>query len=105
MIITDQISSLEEKIKALEEFKEHMEQGDSLSKNSVNTNNIQTLSRKVLKTPVIDDFTNAIHDHNTNSKGSILGLAGTKIYYVSDSSGGTVNRKLTFLNGILISET
>lgn len=32
-------------------------------------------------------------------------LQGTKIYYVSDSSGGTVNRKLTFINGILVSET
>jgi hypothetical protein len=32
-------------------------------------------------------------------------LAGTKVYYVSDSSGGTVNRKLTFINGILVSES
>lgn len=32
-------------------------------------------------------------------------LAGTKIYYVADSSGGAVTRKLTFLNGILVSET
>lgn len=32
-------------------------------------------------------------------------LLGTKTYYVSDSSGGTVNRKLTFKNGILISES
>lgn len=33
------------------------------------------------------------------------GLAGTKIYYVSDSSGGAVTRKLTFTDGILTSET
>jgi len=32
-------------------------------------------------------------------------LAGTKIYYVSDSSGGAVTRKLTFTDGILTSET
>ena len=32
-------------------------------------------------------------------------LAGTKIYYVADSSGGAVTRKLTFTNGILTSET
>jgi len=32
-------------------------------------------------------------------------LAGTKIYYVADSSGGAVNRKLTFVDGILTSET
>src|SRR3990167_2699914 len=31
-------------------------------------------------------------------------LAGTKVYYVSDSSGGAVTRKLTFVDGILTSE-
>ena len=31
-------------------------------------------------------------------------ISGTKIYYVSDTSGGTVNRKLTFKDGLLISE-
>lgn len=33
------------------------------------------------------------------------GLTGVKTYYVADSSGGAVTRKLTFVNGILISET
>lgn len=33
------------------------------------------------------------------------GLSGTKEYYVSDSSGGAVTRKLTFVDGILTSET
>lgn len=33
------------------------------------------------------------------------GLAGTKTYYVANSSGGAVTRKLTFTNGILTSET
>lgn len=32
-------------------------------------------------------------------------LSGTKTYYVSDSSGGAVDRKLTFINGILTSES
>jgi hypothetical protein len=32
-------------------------------------------------------------------------LAGTKNYYVADSSGGAVTRKLTFINGILTAET
>jgi len=32
-------------------------------------------------------------------------LSGTKVYYVADISGGTVNRKLTFSDGILISES
>ena len=33
------------------------------------------------------------------------GLTGTKIYYVSDTSSGPTTRKLTFVNGILTSET
>lgn len=33
------------------------------------------------------------------------GLAGTKTYYVSDTNGGAVNRKLTFVDGILTAET
>lgn len=32
-------------------------------------------------------------------------LAGTKVYYASDSNGGPVDRKLTFTDGILVSET
>ena len=32
-------------------------------------------------------------------------LAGTKVYYVSDTSGGVTDRKLTFIDGILVSET
>lgn len=32
-------------------------------------------------------------------------LTGTKVYYVSDTSGGGVTRKLTFIDGILTAET
>ena len=32
-------------------------------------------------------------------------LAGTKVYYVSDTSGGSPTRKLTFKDGLLVSET
>jgi len=32
-------------------------------------------------------------------------LAGSKIYYVADSSGGAVTRKLTFVDGVLTAET
>ncbi len=42
---------------------------------------------------------------NQSGTFALQGLAGTKIYYVSDSSGGAVNRKLTFTNGILTAET
>jgi hypothetical protein len=36
---------------------------------------------------------------------AVSGLTGTKVYYVANTSGGTVTRKLTFINGILTSET
>lgn len=36
---------------------------------------------------------------------AITPLAGTKIYYVSDSSGGAVTRKLTLTDGVLTAET
>lgn len=32
-------------------------------------------------------------------------LAGLKVYWVADSSGGAVTRKLTFRDGVLVSET
>ncbi|MFA5207148.1 MAG: hypothetical protein WC428_00460 [Candidatus Paceibacterota bacterium] len=32
-------------------------------------------------------------------------LAGTKTYYVSDTNGGIATRKITFINGVLTSET
>lgn len=32
-------------------------------------------------------------------------LAGRKIYYVANTSGGATTRKLTFQDGLLISET
>ena len=32
-------------------------------------------------------------------------LSGTRVYYVSDSNGGIINRKLTFTDGILTSQT
>lgn len=42
---------------------------------------------------------------NTWNFYQLNGLAGTKVYYVSDSSGGAVTRKLTFTNGVLTAET
>lgn len=36
---------------------------------------------------------------------AVVPLAGTKTYWVSDTSGGAVNRKLTFVDGVLTAET
>lgn len=51
------------------------------------------------------DGQHLIYDSTTNKWELVQGLAGTKVYYVSDSSGGAVNRKLTFTNGLLTAET
>jgi hypothetical protein len=50
------------------------------------------------------DGTSITFNESGQLKTAITPLAGTKTYYVSDSSGGAVTRKLTFFNGILISE-
>lgn len=50
-------------------------------------------------------LTGILKGNGTGAFTAIVPLAGTKTYYVSDTSGGLVNRKLTFTNGILTSET
>ncbi len=50
----------------------------------------------------------AINGNNTTGEIAICSttpLAGTKVYYVADTTGGAVTRKLTFTDGILTSET
>lgn len=44
-------------------------------------------------------------DVETVKINNVTPLAGVKTYYVADTSGGAVTRKLTFSGGILISET
>ena len=44
-------------------------------------------------------------DVRTVQINGVTPLAGTKVYYVANSSGGAVTRKLTFIDGILQSET
>jgi hypothetical protein len=102
MIIQDKISLLEEKIKVLEAFKEQMDKERSLSKNFVNTDSIQTLSRKVLKVPLIDDFTNAQHDHSTDGTGGdlsdyakLIGRSGGQTLYGGIGSGENLYLKST----------
>lgn len=50
-------------------------------------------------------LTGILKGNGTGAITAITPLAGTKVYYVSDTSGGVVNRKLTFQDGILVSET
>lgn len=50
-------------------------------------------------------LTGILKGNGTSTVTTITPLAGTKIYWVSDSNGGSVNRKLTFTDGILTNET
>lgn len=50
-------------------------------------------------------LTGILKGNGTSAVTTITPLAGTKIYYVADSSGGAVTRKLTFTDGVLTSET
>ena len=50
-------------------------------------------------------LTGILKGNGTSAFTAISPLAGTKVYYVSDSSGGAVTRKLTFTDGILTAET
>jgi hypothetical protein len=63
----------------------------------LNNNNIISLA-----TPT-NDYDAATKKYVDDTIGT--GLAGTKVYYVSDTSGGETTRKLTFINGLLVSET
>lgn len=53
----------------------------------------------------VGTLTGIVKGNGTSAFSAITPLSGTKIYYVADSSGGAVTRKLTFTDGILTSET
>lgn len=50
-------------------------------------------------------LTGILKGNGTGAVTAVTPLAGVKVYYVSDTSGGAVTRKLTFTDGILTSET
>ena len=53
----------------------------------------------------VQTLTGIVKGNGTSAFTAITPLVGTKIYYVADSSGGAVNRKLTFVDGVLTAET
>jgi hypothetical protein len=59
---------------------------------------------KVVGTGILD-ISGRLQTDGYNAVDGTAGLAGTKVYYVSDTSGGAVNRKLTFKDGLLVAET
>lgn len=53
----------------------------------------------------VGTLTGIVKGNGTSAFSAISPLSGTKVYYVADSSGGAVTRKLTFTDGVLTSET
>jgi hypothetical protein len=51
------------------------------------------------------DVSGTLQTDGYNAVDGTSALAGTKVYYVSDTSGGSPTRKLTFKDGLLVSET
>jgi hypothetical protein len=70
---------------------------------------IQTVANSIFpatdNTYALGDGTHRWSDVQTVKINGQIPLSGTKVYYVSDTSGGSTTRKLTFINGILTSET
>lgn len=52
-----------------------------------------------------NSLTGIVKGNGAGAFTTVVPLAGTKVYYVADSSGGAVTRKLTFVDGVLTSET
>lgn len=52
----------------------------------------------------VSTLTGILKGNGATAFSAIVPLAGTKIYYVSDTSGGAVTRKLTFTDGVLTAE-
>jgi len=53
----------------------------------------------------VGSLTGIVKGNGTGAFTAVVPLAGTKVYYVSDTSGGAVTRKLTFTDGVLTAET
>ena len=50
-------------------------------------------------------LTGILKGNGTSAFTAVVPLAGTHVYYVSDTSGGSPTRKLTFVDGVLTSQT
>lgn len=74
-------------------------------------NGTGALTEQTTPIPVADGgsgaatLTGIVKGNGTSAFTTVTPLAGTKVYYVADSSGGPVTRKLTFTDGILTAET
>lgn len=53
----------------------------------------------------VNTLTGIVKGNGAGAMTAVVPLAGAKQYYVSDSSGGAVTRRLTFTDGVLTSES
>lgn len=100
MIQDEQFLELQNKVNSLER-----KISEGVFSNTVITTKEQIIQRGGIQS---SNYVAGTSGWRLDADGKISGnipLAGTKVYYVSDSPGGTVNRKLTVVNGILVLET
>ena len=110
----NELENLKQEIEELKRWKASLEASFSIPLNIDQAFRKRFLSDVVGSTDVLTvaqggtgvaTITGILLGAGTTAITGVAPLAGAKIYYVSDSSGGTVNRKLTFTSGILTSET
>lgn len=79
--------------------------GQGVPNGSISIEDATTSINAVLDTSLLSTVDKNFKFPDQDGTFALAGLSGTKVYYVSDSSGGAVTRKLTFQDGILISES
>lgn len=102
---------LKKRIEALENWKSQLESSHSIPLNIDQAFRDRFAASGLTTLAVADGGTGAttltgiLKGNGTSPITTITPLAGTKVYYVADSSGGAVTRKLTFTDGVLTAET
>ena len=110
----DELKTLKKRIDELEKFNAQLQVSHSIPLsidqafrarflgNVVGTGDILTVPQGGTG---VATLTGIVKGNGTGVFTAIVPLAGTKVYYIADSSEGAVTRKLTFTNGILTAET
>lgn len=104
-------NDLEKRIEELEAWKKSLEDANTIPLNIDQAFRARFNDSGLIALPVANGGTGAttltgiLKGNGTSAITAIVPLSGAKVYYVADSSGGAVTRKLTFTNGVLTSET
>ena len=107
----NETEKLKERIKKLEDFIQSLQASNTIPlgvdqafRDRFRGSGLTTITVSEGGTGAIT-LTGILKGNGTSAITAITQLAGTKTYYVADSSGGAVTRKLTFTDGVLTAET